>query len=166
MIMKRTNFKSIYFTKYPILMFSLSLFLFACNQQSDDGAFNNDVLNASSIEGVWELSDRYWVKDGDTLYPDPEEIRIHKIFLDGYVMWTSDPASDSSEWHGFGTYRLNNDTLIEKMLSMSLPMKAEMGSDQEVIFKIEYDNESFKQKTNSMLRNTVYQLIEEWKKLN
>ena len=127
-------------------MFSLLLFFFACNQQSDEGAIKIDVLNVSSIEGVWELSSHYWVKDGDTLY--------------------SDPASDSSEWHGFGTYQLNNDTLIEKMLSMSLPVKAEMGSDKEIIFKIEYDNISLKQATPTMKRETVYQSIEEWKKLN
>ena len=167
--MKRTDLPSIYLPKCIILLVSLLSFCTACNQQSDEGASNKDVMDASSIEGVWERTNCYWVNYEwkDTLYPDPDEIGVqHKIYLDGYVMWTADPKADSSEWYGYGTYRINNDTLIEKLLSMSLPMKAEMGSKDEVIFKIEYDENSYKQATERMHRNAVYQFIEEWKKLN
>ena len=117
--MKKTDFPSIYLPKCIILLFSLLSFCTACNQQSDEGASNNDVMDATSIEGVWELTNYYWVNYewGDTLLPDPDEIGVqHKIYLDGYVMWTADPKSDSSEWHGYGTYRINNDTLIETVV--------------------------------------------------
>lgn len=165
--MKKTDLQSIFLPKRLILLFILIPFCIACNQQSDEGKSNEDVLGVDPIEGVWELSNFYWVKDGDTLYPEPEEIGFqHKIYLDGYVMWTADYESHSSEWHGYGTYRLNNDTLIEKLLSMSLPMQAEMGSEDEVILKIDYDKNSYKQATERMHRNAVYQFIEEWKKLN
>ncbi|MCP4311649.1 MAG: hypothetical protein GY790_10335 [Bacteroidetes bacterium] len=164
--MKKTAPRSKCLPKFLIFMFALFPICIACNQQSDEGISNKDVPDVDPIEGVWELANHYWVKDGDTLLPEPDEIGVqHKIFLDGYVMWTTDPLSDSSEWHGYGTYRLNNDVLIEKFLSMSLPMKAEMGSESEVIRKIEYDENSYKQETESVLRNTVYQSIEEWKRL-
>ena len=165
--MKKPNFKSIYVTKCLFLMFSLFLLCFACNQQSYDGAFNRDIQGVDPIEGVWGLTNHYWVKDGDTLYLGPDEIGVkHKIYLDGFVMWTADPLADSSEWHGYGTYHFKDDTLIENLLSMSLPVKAEIGSEEEVIFKFEYDKNFLKHATKSVHRETIYQSIEEWKKLN
>ena len=69
-------------------------------------------------------------------------------------------------WHGYGTYRLSNDTLIEKLSSMSQPLKVAMGSEDEVILKIEYDLNFYKQAMEQEFRDTVYLAIEEWKKLN
>ena len=118
-------------------------------------------------EGVWELTNRYLLKDGDTLYSDPSQFPgQHKIYCDGYVMWTDNPKSDSSEWHGFGTYKLSNDTLIEELWTMSLPVKAKMGSKDEVLYIMEYDENTCKQTTETIHRSTDYLLIKEWKKLN
>ena len=148
-------------------MFSLFPFCIACNLQSDDGAFNKDIQGVDPIEGVWELTKLYKANKWDTLYFEPDDFRVqHKIYLDGYVMWTADPSPDSSEWHGYGTYQFKNDTLIEKLLSMSLPMKARMGAEDKVILRIEYDKKFFKQATANVDNDTVYKLIEEWKKLN
>ena len=121
------------------------------------------------IEGVWELTNQFKVRDGDTLYLGPDEIPVkHKIYLDGFVIWTDEPTYDSLEWHGYGTYRLTNDTLIEKQVSMSLPMQEELGSQWEVIYQVEFENGYCKQATNRMHRSrgTIYLVVEEWKKLN
>ena len=163
--MKKTDLRSVYFPKCLILMLSLFPFYIACNQQTDEGPSNKDILDVDPIEGVWELTNHYLVNTYDTLYLDEIGVQ-HKIYLDGYVMWTADPSSDSLEWHGYGTYRLSNDTLIEKLLSMSLPMKAQMGYEDEVVLKIEYDENFYKQEINIVYRGLVYQSIEEWKKLN
>ena len=154
--------------KYAILiMLAIALFAFciSCNQQGDEGASNQDARVVDPVEGVWELTGHYWVLDDDTIYADELGVQ-HKIYLDGFVMWTSDPAPDSSEWHGYGTYQLSNDTLIEKLLSMSLPLKLAMGSEDEVMLKVEYDLNSYKQEMEQTFRDTVYLAIEEWKKLN
>ncbi|MEA3460286.1 MAG: hypothetical protein U9R49_00315 [Bacteroidota bacterium] len=150
-----------------ILLVAIVLFTIciACNQQSDEGASTTDVRSVDPVEGVWELTSRYWVLDDDTIYADEVGVQ-HKIYSDGYVMWTSDPAPDSSEWHGYGTYRLSNDTLIEKLSSMSLPMKVAMGSEDEAMLIIEYDENFFKQAMEQEFRDTIYQYTEEWKKLN
>ncbi len=151
--------------KHPYAVFLLLAFCIACNQQSDEGASTTDVRSADPIEGVWELTGHYWVLEDDTIYADEIGVQ-HKIYFDGYVMWTSDPAPDSSEWHGYGTYRLSNDTLIEKLSSMSLPMKLAMGAEDEVMLKVEYDQNFYKQEMEQVFRDTVYRAIEEWKKLN
>ena len=101
----------------------------------------------------------------DTIYADDVGVQ-HKIYFDGYVMWTADPGTDSSEWHGYGTYQLSNDTLVEKLLSMSLPLKLAMGSEDELMLKIEYDLSLYKQEWEQTFRDTIYLAVEEWKKLN
>lgn len=146
-------------------LFSLAIVLFAfcvaCTQQSNKDA----ASQADPVEGVWELTNHYWVLDDDTIYADLVGVQ-HKIYYDGYFMWTADPAPDSSEWHGFGTYQLSNDTLIEKLTSMSLPMKLRRGSDDEVPLKIEYGPEFYKQETPVMFRDTTYLGVEVWKRIN
>ena len=154
---------------YFAALFSVAIILFtccmACNQLSDKGASNKDVRDVDPVEGVWELSNRYWVQYGDTIYADVVGVQ-HKIYFDGYVMWTADPGTDSSEWHGYGTYRLSNDTLIEKLSSMSLTMEEMMGSEDEALLIIEYDKNYYKQEMEQVFRDTIYQYVEECKKLN
>jgi len=156
--------KYIYAALFSLAM-ALVTFCNACTQQSKKDAASQDARVADPIEGVWEMTNTYWVLDDDTIYADEVGVQ-HKIYFDGYYMWTADPASDSSEWHGFGTYQLSNDTLIEKLSSMSLPMKLNMGLEDEVMLKIEYAPDFYKQETEQVFRDTVYLAVEEWKRLN
>ena len=148
------------------LTITLFAFCVACNQQADAGTPNLEVRDADPIEGVWELTSLYWYLDGDTLYADPPNGSIHKIYFDGYVMWTSDPGPESSEWYGYGTYRLSNDVVIESLSSMSLPMKEAHNGEVEFELKTEYDQDFLKQEMPVPYRETIYQYVEEWKKLN
>lgn len=157
--------KKRYYATLLLVAIVLFTFCIACNQQSDEGASSNNIRVVDPVEGVWERTNHYWVLDDDTIYADEVGVQ-HKIYFDGYVMWTADPGTDSSEWHGYGTYRLSNDTLIEKLSSMSLPMKVAMGSEDEVMLKIEYDKNFFKQEMDQVFRDTIYLAVEEWKKLN
>ncbi len=157
--------KKHYYAALILVAIALVTFCIACNQPSDEGASTQDVRSVDPVEGVWELSSRYWFLDDDTIYADEVGVQ-HKIYYDGYVMWTADPGTDSIEWHGYGTYRISNDTLIEKLSSMSLPMKVAMGSEDEALLKIEYDENFYKQEMAQMFRDTIYQCVEEWKRLN
>jgi hypothetical protein len=148
----------------PLIIFP---FLLACSQKTDIDVSDNDTQDDDPIRGVWELFNHYWVKDGDTLLLAPDEIEIkHKIYLDGYVIWSEDPMSDSLEWHGYGTYRFQNGTLIENVISTSLPMRSEMGTKNEIIYQIEIDEGFLKQTTERLHRGMMYQSVEEWKKLD
>lgn len=157
--------KKHYYAALLLLVIALFTFCIACVQQTEEGTSTTDIRSVDPIEGVWELTGRYWVLDDDTIYADEIGVQ-HKIYFDGYVMWNSDPGPDSSEWHGYGTYEFSNNTLIEKLLSMSLPLKVAMGSEDEVMLKIEYDLDLFKQEYEQAFRDTVYLAVEEWKKLN
>ena len=157
--------KKHYYAAFILVVIALFTFCIACNQQSDEGASTKDVGSVDPIEGVWELNSRYWVRDDDTIYADYVGV-VHKIYFDGYVMWISDPGPDSSEWYGYGTYRLSNDMLVEKLSSMSLPMKVEMGLKDDYSYKIAYDLDFYKQAMDKEFRDTIYLYTEEWRKLN
>jgi hypothetical protein len=148
---------------YPIIrifrklffVFSAFVIFIACNETAKP---------KDPIEGVWEQTHNYVLANGDTVFSSNKNVE-HKIYLDGYVMWTQDPATDSSEWHGFGTYIIKNDTVVEKLLSMSIPMKAQGGSKDGFILKIDYDKNNFKQVIRSEYHDTIYQSIEVYKRL-
>ena len=156
------------YTNATLFLLTITLFALciACNQQPDAGTTGYAIRVPDPIEGVWELSSRYWYLDDDTLYAEPPNGSTHKIYFDGYVMWTSDPDPDSSEWHGYGTYRLSNDVVIETLSSMSLPVKEEFNGEVEFELKTEYGQNFMKQEMPVPLRETIYQYVEEWKKLN
>ena len=163
--MKKPDFLNISIIKYSFLVFSVFLICIGCNQKTDTTASNETLELIDPMEGVWEQTNYYFLANGDTIFTSDTRVQ-HKIYLDGYIMWTADPAPDSSEWHGYGTYRLKNDTLFERLLSMSMPMKAQMESDDEAILIIEYDENSFKQMIEQEYNDTVYQSFEVYKKLN
>ena len=151
----------------PLIFLSLLLILLlACGPQADKSTMDQ-MTDFETMEGVWELSGHYYVKDGDTLYAEPSEMGLkHKIYLDGYVMWSADPSFDSTAWYGYGTYILNGNTLVEKLISMSPPLKAEMGSENEIVSQVVFEEGRFKQESNSILRGSIYISVEVWKKLD
>jgi len=130
----------------------LSLFCIACNQPAD-------ILSdekAPSVEGVWKLTDHFVVTEfGDTVWVFPESAQ-YKIYLDGHVMWNGEPDQDSIEWYGFGTYDLSGDTLVERLSIMSYSMQEAMGSDEEAILVVEFDEDNFKQYIEGIWQDTVY----------
>ena len=87
--MKKTAFLNISIYKYLFLVFSVFLICIACNQKTDTTTSNDPM------EGVWEQTYFYQLMHGDTLVTLDNLVQ-HKIFLDGYVMWTRNPAIDSS----------------------------------------------------------------------
>ena len=148
-----------------LLLAFLGLFLcFACNQKTDTSVQSEIIEPIDPMEGVWEQTKSYQIWHVDTLNFHDSLIQ-HKIYLDGYVMWNADPEPDSTEWHGFGTYKYDNGVLTERLISVSIPMKAAMGSDDEAILKIDLDEDTFKQTIEGIYNDTTYQLIEHFKRI-
>ena len=128
----------------------------------DSKAENKKVKYIDDMEGVWGLSVFYQLANGDTLITNTSKVQ-HKIYLDGYVIWNTNPAPDASEWHGYGTYSYKNDTIIETLSSMSKSMKSDVNK---YIIPIERGEKSFKQVNTYTNNDTVYKNIEVYKKLN
>ena len=160
--MKKTGILNMIIFKYLFLVFSIFLFCIACNQKTDTTTSNETIELIDPMKGVWEQTNFYQLMHGDTLVSIDNLVQ-HKVFLDGYVMWTRNPAIDSSEWHGYGTYTYKNDTLTETLTSMSLTMR----SDNNIYsILVDLGENSFKQLSEIEYNDTIYQNIEVYKKLN
>ena len=149
--------------KAPIKGYILANLLFlllvciSCNS-----TINKKVNKLKPMEGVWELSEFYHLANGDTIIMDTTKVQ-HKLYLDGHVIWNTDPAPDASEWHGYGIYTYKNDTIIEILTSMSKTMKSAINK---YIIPIERGNKWYKQVNTYKNNDTIYQNIEVYKKLD
>ena len=148
---KKSVLKNIIFAN----LFLLIIINISCTTKSNN-------KKSSPIDGVWELSHFYHIANGDTLITDTNKVQ-HKIYLDGYVIWNTNPAPNSSEWHGYGTYTYKNDTITEILTSMSKTMKSDVNT---YIIPIERGNKTYKQVNTYKNNDTIYHNIEVYKKLN
>ncbi|WP_108868647.1 hypothetical protein [Aquimarina aquimarini] len=151
--MKKTSIQNPVGTNLFLVLLIL-LICISCNDKN--------VEDLNPMEGVWELSHFYHLANGDTLITDTAKVQ-HKIYLNGHVIWNTDPAPDSSEWHGYGTYTYKNDTVIEILTSMSKSMKSD---NNKYVIPIEHSNNSYKQVNTYRNNDTIYQNIEIYKKLD
>ncbi|WP_289041763.1 hypothetical protein [uncultured Zobellia sp.] len=135
-----------------------TVFLFTCCTSR----VNKPSVNFSPIDGVWELSHFYNLGNGDTLSVDTSKVQ-HKIYLDGHVIWNTDPAADASEWHGYGTYTFKNDTITETLTSMSKSMQSDVNT---YVIPIERSSNTYKQVNTYERNDTVFKNIEVYRKLN
>ena len=136
----------------------ISLLCFACTQPADTPS----ETIAPSVEGVWELTSHIVVNEfGDTVFVYPESEQ-YKIYLDGHVMWSGEPAPDSTEWYGFGIYGLEGDTLTEKLSVMSWSMQELMDFNEEAVLVVDFDEDNFKQTIEGIWQDTVYFNIEKY----
>ncbi|MBU3025845.1 hypothetical protein [Zobellia galactanivorans] len=140
------------------LVFTSALLCVCCNSLPDD----KSAKTGHPIEGVWELSHFYHLANGDTLSVDTSKVQ-HKIYLEGHVIWNTDPAPDASEWHGYGTYTFKNDTITETLTSMSRSMQSNVNT---YVIPIERSKNTYKQVNTYERNDTVFKNIEIYKKLN
>jgi len=93
--------------------------------------------NANSLEGTWELINRFNYDNGnvsDTLLNNNGYRQI-KIYSKGKVMWTRHAPDDPTEWFGYGSYKNTQDELEEQLEFGSASMMSIQ--DTVKIFKFE-----------------------------
>ena len=75
------------------------------------------------LEGAWRMRSRITYEKGmpvDTVNISEIFTQV-KMYVDGSVMWSQMTPKDSAKWYGYGTYMVQDGSLIELM---------EYGSDQ------------------------------------
>lgn len=102
---------------------------------------------ANSLEGTWELINRYNWEDGnvtDTL-PNTNGYRQIKIYSKGKVMWTRFSPDDPNEWFGYGSYTNTKDQLEERLEYGSKMMMGIQDTIKVFKFELQLDKESYSQ---------------------
>ncbi|WP_281990087.1 hypothetical protein [Aquimarina aggregata] len=157
--MKSTSFITIRILRYLVLFFWFTFMHCSCKQKSEHTSIHKTI---DPLEGVWKQTNFYRLSNSDTIISDSTKVQ-HKIYLDGYVMWTSNATIDSLEWHGYGTYTYKSDTLTETLTSMSIPLRAYTN-----IYPIKIDlskEDVLKQIIQYKNNDTIYQNIELYRRL-
>ncbi|MGB5819609.1 MAG: hypothetical protein WBG90_08995 [Saonia sp.] len=104
---------------------------------------------AISIEGTWELVDRYnldGVNVSDTI-ANTNGYRQIKMFHKGKVMWTRYSPDDPVEWFGYGKYTTTENTLEESLEYGSDAMMKVIDTTVVFRFELELDENTYRQIT-------------------
>jgi len=104
------------------LYFFLPLFLFFTDNHnySSIQTTSNSILSEEeglTLEGTWELVDYHNYVDNEVAetYGHREGYRQVKMFTKTRIMWSRKVPIDSTEYFGYGTYKIVDDNLVESL---------------------------------------------------
>jgi len=136
--------------KIHVILFLALFFLtsFNAKDMTVNEQKNSNAENPTLV-GTWELISRYNYKNNivvDTFYV-AESYRQVKMYSASKVMWSRKMRSDSTEWFGFGTYKLNatKDTLREILDYGSSVMSKLIEEQGEFVFELQLNENSYVQ---------------------
>ncbi len=142
--------------KNIILPFALFFVLIACKDQNTDtarsevaGEAEASKANTPTIEGVWEMESQY-TYDGediiDTTYYK-EGYRQMKIYTPEKIMWSRQVPLDSTQWFGYGSYKVEDGQLVETIEYGSTAMMKALDTIRVFSFELMIDENTFSQIT-------------------
>ncbi len=134
---------------YPIvIMFGLILL----------SAIPNRTFQKSSIQGVWELVDRYTYNNNEVIdtLENTNGYRQIKMYSSDKVMWTRFVPVDSVEWFGYGSYNTTDQTLIETLEYGSNSMMKIIDTMRRFTFKLVIDDNTYSQITLDDEGNPIF----------
>ncbi len=108
---------------------------------------SNPQTNADSLEGTWELINRFDYDDGnvtDTIL-NTNGYRQVKIYSKGKVMWTRHSPDDPSEWFGYGSYTNTESKLEERLEYGSETMMKIQDTVKVFIFELQLSKDNYSQ---------------------
>lgn len=131
----------------------LILFLFlSCNENSKDkvaetSADASNTTETFPLQGAWELVGYYNYLDNKVTdsFQTSDGYRQVKIYTTSKVMWSKYVPSDSSEWFGYGSYKMNGSELVEILEYGSEMMSKIIEEKKEFKHELIINGDSFSQ---------------------
>jgi hypothetical protein len=132
-----------------LLLLGLLIVVFSCNNENKNSArvIENKIENNKlSIEGTWERTSFYNYR-GDIIdsFQSSIENKHIKIFTPSKVIWCRNNSADSTEWFGYGYYKLTDSLLIETLEFGSKSMQVPKDGSSVYEFKYNLDSDTFSQ---------------------
>lgn len=134
-----------FFTLILLIVFS------ACNNSNSKTSTvtpEKEKGDKPSIIGVWERTSFYnYDEDGEVTdsFASNEANRHIKIFTPTKVMWCRNIATDSTEWFGYGKYKLTDSLLTETLEYGSVEMSKYIKQNPEFVFHYNLDEGTYSQ---------------------
>jgi hypothetical protein len=122
----------------PAFLVILALFL-ACKDNSASTNSTSDEITKPKIEGTWELVMRYNYEDNKVKdsFSNDNRFQQVKIYTKEKVMWTRHLTADSTDWFGYGSYKIDDNHLSENLEYGSKTMQKAISTNTEFKFEIE-----------------------------
>lgn len=137
--------------KSLLYLFCFVLFLFSCKTETT----TDDLKSTSRIEtnsnqslvGTWELVGYYNYNDNviKDSFNTSEGYRQVKMYTSSKVMWSKHVPTDSTEWFGYGSYILDDNTLTEVLDYGSEMMSKIIQEKKEFVYEINLTENTFSQ---------------------
>lgn len=108
---------------------------------------SSKLQTQSSLEGTWELINRYNYDESgvsDTLQ-NIDGYRQIKIYSKGKVMWTRHSPNDPAEWFGYGSYTHTENELEERLEYGSAVMMGIQDTVKVFTFELILDENNYSQ---------------------
>ncbi len=153
--------KSSFITICAIVLF------FSCKNDKDNAYPITDPNESTtkSMEGAWELVGFYNYIDNKVVdsFKTREGYRQVKLYTPTKVMWSKQVPTDSTEWFGYGNYKVEDDRLTEVLDYGSKMMTQIIQERKEFVYELDLQNESFSQIEIDEQGNRIYS--ENYKKI-
>ncbi|WP_417372020.1 hypothetical protein [Gelidibacter japonicus] len=133
-----------------IFFFISLIVLSACNEaKKPDNSVTPEVPEdqALKLNGTWEMVGYYNYVDNkvtDSFQPHLGQRQV-KMYTDQKVMWSKNVPSDSTEWFGYGSYKANENELIEILEYGSEMMRRIIEEKQEFKYELVLEKNKFSQ---------------------
>ncbi len=135
---------------HPILILCTVILFISCKNNQDTEAYpvtEPSVITAQPLEGAWELVGFYNYIDDKVAdsFAIREGHRQVKLYTSSKVMWSKQIPSDSTEWFGYGNYKLEDDRLTEVLEYGSKMMSKIIQERKEFVYELDLKNDAFSQ---------------------
>lgn len=146
------------------ILLPLLLLIIACKQTNPETTMDTEEEisvaenQELSLEGTWELTGYYNYKDNVVTdsFDTNAGYRQIKMYTPTRVMWSKDVPTDSTEWYGYGSYKVIDSTLTEVLEYGSTSMKKIIEAQKEFIFELHLNEDKFSQVMIDEEGNRIY----------
>lgn len=134
-------------------MLCLSFSLLSCKTETANNELTSNKEDItpnpknSKLVGAWELVGYYNYNDNivKDSFSTSQGYRQVKMYTTSKVMWSKHVPSDSTEWFGYGTYNVDDNTLTEVLDYGSEMMSKIIQEKKEFIYEIDVSENTFSQ---------------------
>lgn len=132
------------------LLLLVLVFVLSCNNSSNKEAelpVQAEIEDVFSLEGSWELIGYYNYinnKVSDSFNSNPGYRQV-KIYTPTRVMWSKLVPLDSTEWYGYGNYKITDTSLVEILEYGSTSMEKIIKDKKEFNYELHLEKDKFSQ---------------------
>ncbi|MCK7591800.1 hypothetical protein M0G43_14520 [Subsaxibacter sp. CAU 1640] len=124
--------------------------LISCKDDKQEGAYpvtNHSETDSTSLEGTWELIGFYNYIDNKVAdsFKTRDGYRQVKMYTPTKVMWSKHVPTDSTEWFGYGSYKVEDGHLTEVLDYGSEMMSKIIQERKEFIYELHLKENRFSQ---------------------